>query len=234
MGTTLTHSPVAGDGVTIRASRLKTDGTFPAASIVTVATTAVAATDTTLTCAALTEQIPANSWLLFTDPTTGAETRVKVTATAEIGATSLTIDDGNGNGSPVAIPVGNTAQFPGELMDRSDSSISNSNNLQSFATYNSGGYNVKLATITDSSLTLPGFFQENNAAAKTLIDAAIDKSPVYVRLEYPAPGGYSTGRIVEVLGTVTQFDNPAPAEGVVDINFTVDVSGAPTVTEPAA
>ncbi len=191
------------------------------------AATAVAKGATSITLGfPLIGRIPAGQYLRFASGNT--EVTVKLSATAEAGATSLAVvavDEG--------IPAAAIAAFPPEFTHRTAASISPTFEFTGFSTLNTGGFEDGVQTTSSAEADLSGIYFELDPVYRTIVDNAPSGREFGLFLDYKEPKeGWSGRRKFAVVG-ITGREEPVTVEGFIEANFTAKVLTDPTET-PAA
>lgn len=224
------HRPKRGKDTDVYIARLpEGDRTKPTDQILVVATggAAKAATSVSLD-SALTGPIEKGQYLCFYD-STGKETLARVSATANTGATSLTVD-----ALDEAIAVGAEAEFPAYLWDRTDASIDRSYSLSAVTTFNTGDGRDGTITGNEKNFTLPGLHYHYNAAYKTALEAANEGAEVWAARVVAAPNSaFQSGDIVEGAAVVTAAPSASSQDGQVTADLTLAFLGVVTETAPS-
>jgi hypothetical protein len=119
----------------------------------------------------------------------GAEYLVQLTAPTVEGSKQFIIAP-----AETAIPAGCFIDYPVEVFDRNDSTISETSNTASFSSYNTRGAESKSKTTKTANISLPGTFYERCPGYRTLKYADDNALKVYVQaLEPPIGPNYLAG-----------------------------------------
>lgn len=234
MGSTRrTRIPLNGDQSFVRVCFQKTAPVTVTAGVtvlntqtVTVGASPALAGEQTITVTALTHKIEAGNWLLFSSPV-GEEFLAQVVADAAAAATSLSV-------APLEfdIPTASTAQWPPEVLDRTESPWESSAETQDFRTYNTGGGRVVKAMSLTESWTANGFYTHRNAGLKIIDSAFRDKKEFWYILELPPENGYSKGEIRVGLAVCDSAPTSVSAESEVGAERGGQITGSPYFIPP--
>lgn len=224
MGTVVNHQPMSGFNtkVSVAIGAVK-----PIGSIVILDGGAIKGA-TTLTVDPLTEKIESGNWLLFTDAD-GLEYLIKVVATAEAGATTLSV-----KAIATAIPDLAEASFPSELYDRAAVDFERSINTVNVVSLNTGGSELQVATTSSQSISAPGYWHWWNPGLRICEDHAESKKAFWIIIEYesPDPKIFAKGAIISGVGIITDLPKASPADGFVSSDLSFLFTGQVTITEP--
>jgi len=195
-------------------------------------TTAAAAAAVSITVTALTQPIIADAdypgFLTFTDPITGVERLAEITATSDIGDTTLTV-------APLKreIGAGFTALHPVLLSARTSTNFTPTlNNIESI-TFDSDGFNDGLVTQAGYTSSAPGNFLPLDAGLMTCMEAVAQFSNVYLEIRLKAPEGYATGWQFKGIAGVTGLPIEVPADNIVTASPEFSWRGQTVIQRPA-
>jgi hypothetical protein len=146
----------------------------------------------------------------------GNEKLFQLSAIAEASDTSLSV-----NALNEAISAGSKVIFPVELYDRNQADTSESNNVQEFQTFNSGGRTDSVVTGTSATVALGGNFYEFCPAYNTLAYAVENGRECWLIIADPAVRDEWTRRTTEGAAKITGRTKARPVGGFV----TNDLSG---------
>lgn len=190
----------------------------PTAQTVTVGTGGAAAGATTVPVTALTEDIFANTFLQFRNPTTGAESAVHVTANAVTGATSLTVAALN---EPLS--AGDTAPTLIKLQNRTTANLGTNVNDITTQTFDTGIYQDGAAVGIGYTVAAGGNLSQQDAAYQQCRYCFNEAIEVYFELRLPKPLGYARGYVFKGFASVSNAPVDVPADNLVTtpLDFTV-------------
>ena len=213
----IAHQPIKGYVATVR---LLVSPKKPSTEVVTITTgasgamTAVAGVD-----------VPVGNYIMVEDAD-GLEYVGKVTTGSVAGGTPvvdwITADP----------PTGATGKFPSELYDRSNADVNRSYSNQGVQTFNTGGNETIVATVTSKDVSLQGFYNFFNPGYKIAKDCAENKNPLWVMIEYEPPYGFVRGEIILGQGYVSDRPTANPADGFVSGDISIKFSGFVDEIEP--
>lgn len=204
----------------------------------------VNADSTTITLTtALTNPVPAGTALKFEDNNASPAffCTVFVMADALPGSNSLTVAPVKMPAPMVAagitaIPATATADYIGLLRVKAGTQTSLTNNTNSTDTQvfeDDLGYDSSVVTSQNWEIPWTANFMPDDPAFSRIryaSDNAVKGSLLYVRLESPAPTGYTTGEVTDGIVTVQSLTRDFPADGIVTYNCTFAGQGAPKYT----
>ncbi|MBW4692202.1 MAG: hypothetical protein KME27_10595 [Lyngbya sp. HA4199-MV5] len=183
-------------------------------------TTAKGATSVTL-FEPLLGPVYAGQYLCFAD-SNDVEKSAKVTVSAAIGATTLTV-----RALDEAITAGSGAEFPTYLWDRTDASLDETFATVQTVTFNTGGAQLQTPTTIDRKITLPGIKWHYNAAFRTAAEQADLQKFIYVKRLEPAPNpSFITGDSIVGIGVVTSNKQAGQANAPISGDLEISFSGA--------
>lgn len=193
----------------------------------------VGATSIPITAAPNLTTIVAPVWLLFTNPTTGAEASVKVTADIDPGDTSLTV-----TALKKAVPVGATSEYPVRLSARSSANLSTQMENAEIENLDNDGWKEFIQTANGYNLDLQGSFLPLDPGYQTCLYAILNYESVYCKLTLPKPvcpndTSYTHGGIWEGYWMPSEMPIEAGAKAVITGNITL-MSQKEIVYTPAA
>lgn len=172
--------------------------------------------------------IPVNAYLPFEAPN-GQVVTVKVTEAAVEADTTLAVA-----AIPRAIAAGSVAAWPAELQIRTGVDLDRSSNEVTYTTLKSA-FEQRVGVSIATSLSIPGFYNTNDAAYKMAEFAQANQYFVYVEVEYPNqdPETFSTGDIVRGVCSVTGLPKNAPADGLISADMNLGFAGQPEFVDAA-
>lgn len=192
---------------------------------------AAAAAATSLTVTALDEPLYASAdhpaYLAFVDATDEADRFVKVVAPAIAGATTLTV-------APLkrAIANGSEAVHPVLLQARTSADLNTNANDITTTTFDTGGYQDGIVAQIGYGVTCPGNFLPTDAGYRTCLTAFNEFLEVFLSIELPKPGGYTSGFIFRGAASVTNCPLTVPADGIITANVDFQFRGKLEIVEP--
>jgi hypothetical protein len=128
------------------------------------------------------------------------------------------------------IPSGAKANWPPELLDRTDAEISRTVDTTDTQTFNTGGSKLITTTTSSKSGSFPGPYLAKNGGYWTAFKAAEDKAPLWFAVMHSAPD-QDVADVVETpfigKGYVTDNTTSAAADGFRQGDISVDFSGKP-------
>lgn len=192
-----------------------------------------AAAATSLSVEAITEALTASSaypiFLSFADAVDGTDKPAKVVANAADSATSLTVAT-----LVKAINDGSTAEYPVKLHARTGVDINPNANDTTTQTFDDDGYETGVVTRLGYGVSCPGNFLSMDAGFKTCFYAFNEfKNNIWLRIELPAPDGYTTGYVFKGSARVTNMPLNVPAGEIVTCNIEFKFNGKPTIVDPS-
>lgn len=230
-----TTSFVIGRGTIVELAMLPTGSRVePTATTITLA--ALAAKDVTggasITVPALASGvvIPAGSYLGFVAPTTGKTVIVQLSADADTGDTTLSVEQ-----IPEDIASGSVATYPLRLSGRTAANIGRSGNRISAVDFDSDGYSDGLTASIEQTLEVPGNWLPLDAGFATAEYAFTELREVYVWLTLPViSSAYASGRIYKGPASITDLPLEIPADGIITGNISIAFNGRPTLVADEA
>lgn len=174
-------------------------------------------------------RIESGQWQMFYDAD-DKEVLVKLTATAQVGATALTV-----MATKEAIAGGARSEFPAYLWDRTAADLSESYENATVSTFNTGGDRDGVPVSKTKDLTVPGVYNAFNAAYWTAKTAAEDEVFIHVTITDPPPkddGNYAEYVIAEGRALVTEASRPAPGDGFMTSDLNIAFMGAVQTKTP--
>lgn len=173
------------------------------------------ATSITLTSGLLCA-VPEGQYLSFRNTSTDQEYLLRVGATANSGANTLTVA-----ALPEAIPAATQAKFPPEFVERTAADLTENLDLSETKTFNTGGFRDGIITGGSYDINLPGVFWEFCPVYNTLAEQAKEGREFWVAVEYDPPKENWRGRVVDGVATFTSRSQNAPVDGFI----TADIQG---------
>jgi hypothetical protein len=158
----------------------------------------------------------------------GIEYLIKLTATAAVGATSLSVaalDEG--------IPAGSQIGFPVEFFDRTDADTNEKIDKADFLTFNTAGRTDGVATKITAEGKLGGLFYERCPSYNTAAFASSNGREVWLVISDPVYRDGWNRRKIEGPALILSRDKARKADGFITNDMSYQFLGAPTET-PAA
>ena len=200
---------------------------FPVSEVLTVGATPAAKGATTLTVAsATTNSLVSGQGLVFVD-SNDAQYLAVLDADYEPGVTELTV-----RALGEEIPAASTAAFPVRFALRTTADVSKSLENEETDTFDHEATSYT-PTTANAEMTLDGMFGWVDAGRETLEAAYASKGFIYVSKTLDAPSAaYVRGEREEGIAIVSSLDKPAPNDGQVNFNASLQISGQLVRTDP--
>lgn len=174
--------------------------------------------------------IPANSYLTWTAPTTGKEVLVQLTSTADTGDTSMAV-----SATPADIADNSTTSYPLRLKSRTAANLGRSATEVNSVDFDDDAWERGLTTSLSADLEVPGNWSQLDAAYNTLEYAFNNLRQIYFWLKTPAPNSdYSAGKIYKGVASITAMPLDIPANGIITGNISLKVNGPLVMVNPTA
>lgn len=174
--------------------------------------------------------IPEGSYLGFVAPTTGKTVIVQLSADADAGDTTLSVEQ-----IPEDIASGSVATYPLRLSGRTAANIGRSGNRVSATDFDSDGYADGLTASIEQTLEVPGNWLPLDAGFATAEYAFTELREIYIWLELPKiSAAYSKGRIYKGAASITDLPLEIPADGIITGNISIAFNGKPDLVADAA
>ena len=202
--------------------------TFPTAESLAISSTPAAKGATTLTLGTATNNpMVLGQGLLFVDSATERQFLAVVDASAAAGVTELTV-----RALGEEIPANAVAAFPPRSALRTTADISKTLETEEIDTFDHED-TAYLPTTSSAEMSLDGMFGHLDPGRETL-EAALDQGLlIYFSKTFAPPSdAYSVGEREEGLALVTSLEKPAPNDGMVGFNVSLQISGSITRTDP--
>jgi hypothetical protein len=167
--------------------------------------------------------IPADSFVAFVAPTTGAQVLVQLSDNAEASDTSLSVYE-----IPEAIAASSVATYPLRLKGRTAANLGRSGNRVSSVDFDSAGFSDGLTTSIEQTIEVPGSWLPLDPGFATAEQAFLKLREVYVWLTLPKISeAYTKGRIYKGAASITALPLEIPADGIITGNISLTFNGEP-------